>query len=174
MTRRNGGVGRPSPGRTAPSELPLEAQVSAAREVALRLLSVRERSASELRERLRKRGYGPEAVTRVLDRLAETGLQDDTRFASLYADSARARGFASRRVAQDLRAKGVAGPTSIEAATAAPEEDAARAREVAARRARSMAGLAPEVRARRLSAFLQRRGFDHDVISEIVADLDPE
>lgn len=174
MSRQSGGAVRPSPGRPVPSELSLEEQIPKARDAALRLLAVRERSQAELRERLRKKGYSAEAVTRVLDRLVETGLQDDVRFASLYADSARARGMASRRVAQDLRLKGVEATTSIDAATASPDEEADRARAVAARRLASLSSYPPEVRARRLSAFLARRGYDRDIIQEIVGSIEDE
>jgi regulatory protein len=171
VTRQNGGTVRPGPGRPVPSELSLEEQIPKAREAALRLLSVRERSQAELRQRLRKKGYSAEAVTRVLDRLVETGLQDDARFATLYADTARSRGYASRRVAQDLRVKGVETTVSIEASTVSPEAEAEQARAVAARRLGSLARYPAEVRARRLSAFLQRRGYDRDVIQEIVQDI---
>lgn len=168
--------GKPAQGtrrarRPDPSTLPLDEQVEAAREAALRLLAVRERSSADLRTRLRQKGYSAEAVTRVVSRLVETGLQDDSRYAESYAEAARGRGVASRRVGLELRARGVEIDAAVAASTSRPEDEAARARALAVRRASSLAGLPPEVRARRLSGFLARRGYPSDLVQAIVSDV---
>lgn len=151
--------------------LSLDEQVEAAREAALRLLAVRERSSADLRARLRQKGYSAEAVTRVCARLIETGLQDDARFAEGYADAARRRGVASRRVGLELRARGVEVDAAVAASTSRPEDEAVRARAVAVQRARGLSGLPQEVRARRLGGFLARRGYPADLVREIVSEV---
>lgn len=174
---RGSGTARRSPGsggKPVVASLPLDEQVGKARDAALRLLSARERSSADLRERLRLKGYSAEAVTRVLARLVETGLQDDARYAEGYAEAARRRGVASRRVGMELRARGVDVEAAVAASTSRPEDEAARARAVAVQRARGMAGLEPAVRARRLSGFLARRGYPSDLVQTIVSEICPE
>lgn len=165
-SRTGDGAGRP-----APSTLPFPTQVEKAREDALRLLATRERSAAEIRARLRRRGYGPEAIIAVLDRLQETGLQSDERFSERYAADAGARGLASRRIRTELRTKGIDEELAVTAALEGAPEDGARARAWAQKRAARMAGMPPEVRFRRLAGALARRGYDAETCREVARDL---
>lgn len=162
----------------APSTLSFPEQINLAREAALRLLSVRERSAAELRMRLTQKGFSPEPIDEVLTRLRETGLQDDRRFAESYASNAgEMRGYSARRIQNDLRGKGVGPELAAAVAAVRPEDEEERAREVAMRKARTMGVLPREVMARRLMGLLARRGYApgicHRVVSEILS-LDPE
>ncbi|MBW2701207.1 MAG: regulatory protein RecX [Deltaproteobacteria bacterium] len=79
-----------------------------AREQVLRLLTVRSRSRRELYLRLKQKGHPDSLIGPLLDRLTETGLIDDARFA---AERARAlglsKGWGPRKLTADLRAKGV-------------------------------------------------------------------
>lgn len=78
------------------------------REQALRLLEVRGRSCFELRGRLLAKGHPTAAVDALLERLCESGLLDDARFAR---DRARAmlrrKGWGPRKLAADLARRGV-------------------------------------------------------------------
>lgn len=79
-----------------------------ARDVCLRLLTVRARTRAELEGQLTKRGYADEVSATVLDRLAEVGLIDDTAFAEEWVRSRRANsGKGKRALAAELRTKGV-------------------------------------------------------------------
>jgi regulatory protein len=78
-----------------------------AREAALRLLEVRDRSRRELATRLREKGFAAEEIEPLLERLVETGLVDDRRFAALRARALVRRGQGARRIEADLRARGV-------------------------------------------------------------------
>lgn len=135
------------------------ARRSSARERALRLLSARWRSREELRRRLLALGYGTEDVGRTLEELEDLGLVDDERFAR---ELARDRG--SRRLAGDrailaaLRERGVAREVA-EAALDEAGSESARARELARRKARAVAGLPAGEAFRRLYGLLVRRGF---------------
>jgi len=165
--------------KLAPSTLSYDEQLAAAREAALRLLTVRERSAVELRSRLRQKGFDAEVIVAVLDRLQESALQDDGRFAAQFAQAALARGMAGRRVQAELRARGVAKELAAEASVEHPDEELARARELAERRASRMGDLPPEAALRRIIGLLARRGFPPDtcrlVAYEVVRSpvLDP-
>ena len=158
-------------GKPAPSTLSHEDQLAAAREAALRLLSVRERSAVELRARLRQKGFDPDVIVAVIDRLQESSLQDDGRFAAQFTESAHAKGMAGRRIQAELRARGVGKEVAAVAAVEDPDDELERARELAARRAARMADLPREARVRRILGMLARRGFDRDTCSRVAAEL---
>jgi len=149
-------------GKPAPSSLSFEEQLVAAREAALRLLAVRERSAVELRARLRQKGFDPDVIVSVMDRLQETKLQDDGRFGAQFVEAATRRGMAGRRIQIELRARGLSKEAAAQAATEAPEAELARARDLAERKAARMGDLPLETRARRLMSLLARKGFDPD------------
>lgn len=79
-----------------------------ARDVCLRLLTVRARTRSELEAQLTKRGYPDDVSARVLDRLVDVGLLDDVAFAEEWVRSRRANsGKGKRALATELRTKGV-------------------------------------------------------------------
>src|ERR1041385_3736627 len=120
-------------GKPAPSTLSHEEQLAIAREAALRLLSVRERSAVELRSRLRQKGFEPDVIGSVIDRLQETDLQDDVRFGAQFVEAATRRGLAGRRIQMELRARGLSKEEAARAATEDPDAELARARDLAER-----------------------------------------
>lgn len=62
------------------------------REAALRLLDYQDRSAGELRDRLKKKSYSAEDVEETVRALQEGGLVDDRRYASVFAQSKIAAG----------------------------------------------------------------------------------
>ena len=79
-----------------------------ARDLCLRLLTVRARTRAELEGQLAKRGYSDDISNRVLDRLSEVGLVDDADFAEQWVRSRRANaGKGKRALAAELRNKGV-------------------------------------------------------------------
>src|ERR671916_1630331 len=68
---------------------------------ALNFLGYRARSEREVRERLRRYGYGEETVEGVVVRLEELGYLDDEDFARLVARE-KARRYGPRRVSAEL------------------------------------------------------------------------
>lgn len=158
------GAGRPARRRGEPSAAGSPEEREEAQEAALRLLAIRDRSASELRERLLARGYDRRAVEGTLRALREAGLQDDERFAAHFAEEATGRrGLSSAAVRQALRRRGVAGGLAERVATESPEAEEERALEVARVRAARLRGLATEPLVRRLLGFLGRRGFEPEM-----------
>lgn len=141
-------------------------------DAAAKMLASRERSAAELRLALARKGYDREEIVRALLRLAETGLQSDARFAEVFAgDAAGRRGYAGRAVRARLRAKGVSAEHAAQATAERPEEEEARARRVAERRAAALSPLPAEVRVRRLAAFLGRRGYPEELCLRLAEEL---
>ena len=134
------------------------------KERALRLLSFRSRSRSELRSRLLRAGYeGPEIET-ALDDLEAVGLVDDERFAREVAEDRRKRGYGPRAGLAALRTKGVDRAVAERVVEETqPEDEEERAIEVARTRLRRLEALEPAVASRRLLSFLLRRGYEPEV-----------
>src|ERR1700759_2735877 len=79
-----------------------------ARALCLRLLTARARTPAELAGQLGKRGYPDATSPRVLDRLTDVGLVDDTGFAEQWVHSRRVNaGKGKRALAAELHTKGV-------------------------------------------------------------------
>ncbi len=134
----------------------LELEPQHARERAFGLLAYRERSSTEMAERLTDDGYLEEVVADTVSWLTETGLLDDVRFSEQMARSLISlRGFGRQRALRELCRFGIDHDTAIHAIdTLAPvEEEGERAYEVARRLSR------PSDTVDRLAARLVRRGF---------------
>ena len=149
-----------------------------AREAALRLLAVRPRSAAELARRLRMKGYSAEVAEEVIGRLRELGMIDDAAFAGMVArDRVRLRPQGARRLASELRQKGVDEETARAAIRETMEGEETDERALARRAAekwRPRAGEEPERARRRLHGYLARRGFDGEVIREVLEETLPK
>jgi len=73
------------------------------REAALRLLAVRARSAGELSDHLRRKGFREESTAAVIASLSEVGLVDDEAFAIAWVDEkVRLRPTGPRRLTQEV------------------------------------------------------------------------
>jgi regulatory protein len=143
-----------------------------ARAICLRLLTLRARSRSELEDALRKRGVPDDAATRVLDRYVEVGLIDDAALAaSLAGAQHRERGLARRAVAAKLRQRGLDDQVETALTDIDTESERARARELVVRRQHALAGLPPEVQARRLVNLLARKGYSSGMSYAVVREV---
>ncbi len=143
-------------------------------EAALRLLEYRARSRQELEQRLRRRGAPPDVIEQVLARLAQQGYVNDEQFAKQWAESRVRTGHGKRRIAVELRAKGIGTQTIRDtlSATAGQQEFDAAWRLVS-QRARAWRGLEPATIRRRLYGLLQRRGYTNDVIERVLTRIAP-
>jgi regulatory protein len=135
---------------------------------ALHFLGYRARSEKELRDRLRRYGYGEEAVGGVVGRLKELGYLDDEEFARLAARE-KARRYGPRRVLGELRKRGV----DVELAQGVVDEEFAGRSEVeqassAAAQRYNRGGSNAE--ARRVYGFLMRRGYSAEVCAEVARE----
>ena len=143
-----------------------------ARAIVLKQLSMAARSRQQLADKLRQRGCPDDVSTRVLDRMEAVGLVDDDAYAQMVVRSKQAtRGLAKRALAQELRVKGVA-DDRIEDALGSidPESERALAEQVAGKTMRRLAGLDPQVQARRLAGVLGRKGYPPSVVYAVVRD----
>jgi regulatory protein len=136
-------------------------------ELALRALSHKERTESELRRWLAERGVGKGEVEEVIAVLAEAGAIDDASFARRYAaDKRELAGWGPSRIANALEGRGVAGE-HIEAALAREDEVAQLDRAIALLGARGIRCDSERDRRRGL-ALLVRRGYPKELAYEAV------
>jgi regulatory protein len=142
---------------------------------ALRAIESRPRSLAELRERLQRKGFAPEASAAAIERMQELGLADDAAFARYWIENRqtyRPRGAGALR--SELRRKGV-DPTVIGDAIEASDhygDEGERALSVGRAALHKYSGATDyNVFARRLGGFLQRRGFGFEVVRPAVDKL---
>lgn len=149
-----------------------------AREAALRLLSVRDRSTNELSRRLLDKGFPLEIVDDLITRFVDIKLLDDERFAYEWVNS-RARHSARGKsvLRQELRYKGVPSniiETVLESLPPDIEEDSARM--LLSRKLRSIDPTSLNDREtyrkqqRRLYNMLARRGFSSELAQRLTCE----
>jgi regulatory protein len=141
------------------------------RSAAMDLLTGREFSRAELAKKLDKRFDGDSAISAVLDRLQDEGLQSDQRFAEAFLRSRIYRGQGLSRIRMDIRQKGIQDQL-LDAAVEASETDwFALAREVAERKFAGKPISDQKDKAKRVR-FLQYRGFNFDQIKHALSDIE--
>jgi regulatory protein len=78
-------------------------------ERALKSISVRERTAGEVKQFLQRRGYEPDVIDDVIGGLREEGLVDDAGYARRFAEDRRLLDqWGNERIARDLERRGIA------------------------------------------------------------------
>lgn len=143
-----------------------------AREIALRMLTGSPKTRAQLAEGLRRRNCPDDIADQVLDRLEGVGLVDDASFAADFVRHQQAtKGLSARALSQRLRAKGVDAETARAALDGLdPRVEEAQARELVAKRLRSLHGLDVLVQTRRLAGLLARRGYDVDLSMRVIRE----
>ncbi|MGF1633445.1 MAG: regulatory protein RecX [Phycisphaerae bacterium] len=138
---------------------------------AIGLVSRRPHGRAELRGKLVRKDFPDRVVDAVLDQLADYGYLDDAAFARMRAAEAAGRKQQGRRrVRQELMRLQLDEKT-VDAAVAevfGPIDEKAQAHAAAAKRQASLARLDAATARRRLAGYLQRRGFDGDVVRDVV------
>lgn len=146
-----------------------EAQRADAYEAALNSLDLCARTREELRRSLLARGFVSGAVEATLDRLADSGLVDDRRYAERAVEVSAARPVGVYAVRRKLRAKGVAEEDAEAALVALDDEQQAQAAQAAARSLlRRYAQLPAREGRAKLSQALARRGFSWEAVRAAV------
>jgi len=140
---------------------------------ALHFLGYRARSREEVRRRLVLKGYDEEITDQVIDRLAQSGLIDDSQFTEAWVRArTTGRGMGPRRIAWELRQKGVDAETVRAAVGRIDEEtELGLALKVARQKAESVRGEPMPIVRRKVAAALQRRGFSWEVTTRVLDTL---
>jgi regulatory protein len=137
---------------------------------ALESLAGRDRTETELRQRLGRKGFPQPIVATVLDRLRQKGLIDDHRYAKEYVRTQSVRrGLGPEALRARLARLGVAPSTVDEALVQEmPDENQMALAEAIARRQRMrLRSLEGDRLRARIYAHLLRRGFPYDVAAEV-------
>ncbi|MFN8532271.1 MAG: regulatory protein RecX [Dehalococcoidia bacterium] len=120
-----------------------------------------------MRTRLLRQRHAPDIVDETIDWLREYEFVDDEAFAEFWTENRvlfRPRG--QRLLRYELARRGVTQETARLAVEGVDEEDGAY--RAAIKRATRLPHADEALFRRRLSEFLTRRGFDHEVISRVV------
>ena len=149
----------------------LERQYRPALEYAVSLMASRPYAEKELEERLRRRGYRPRTVEMVLFKLNHHELLDDEAFARQWTQARTGRNMGSRRIAQELRRKGVDTDIIDQVLEEIdPEQNLLNAVNLVKRSLnRGRPEEDPRKTAQRLISMLVRRGFDFDTAREALS-----
>lgn len=148
----------------------MEEEESKALNSVLNYLSYRSRSEKEVIDYLKKYNYGEALIIKIVDKCKKYKYIDDLSFAESFArDRVRLKKYGSRRIKYELNQKGI-GDNLIDQAL----EDLDRnkeyemALELAKKRIKSYSNDDRNKKYRKLSGYLQRRGYDFSVISKVL------
>ncbi len=136
---------------------------------ALRLLSQREHSRTELERKLAPHEEVPGELAKALDELQARDFINDGRAVDSVVNR-RSGKLGSARIKQELAAKGLSGEAVAEAMANLKDSELSRAQEVW-RKKFGTAPQDPQARAKQMR-FLLSRGFPSEVVRRTVPDLD--
>jgi len=144
--------------------------LSSAKKAAIRLLTVRDRTAFEIRNRLSEK-YSQEIVEEALDYLTEMDFVNDERYAQNYVENRnRTRPTGNSALRYELSNKGITSDI-VDKVLNPPEAELELAVRLLTSRAPSLARLSPEVRQRRAYGLLERRGFPWHTAQKAVGQV---
>lgn len=145
---------------------------------AVAALASRAHSKHELEQKLLRAGYRPCTVEMVLYKLETEGFLDDADFARQWVEARTTRKLGTRRIAQELRHKGVSADEAEAALAQVDEEEqlAAATALVEKALARAKPGEDPRKVANRITGMLARRGYSWDIarqaLEQAMTDLE--
>lgn len=138
---------------------------------ALIFIRHRDRSSGEVRERLRTSGFDHETISRVVLKLEDERILDDSRFARTYMDELIGKGYGFYRVREKLTSMKLSRELVDEVMEEYPLElEAERACEIGRNRTARLTG-DRESRCRRLQSYLLRLGFSKAIADDVSASL---
>ena len=145
----------------------------AAMTIATNALAVRAKSRGELAAQLKRRGIPLDVANEVLDRLERSKLINDLDFARAWSKSRLSSKKISKRVlAQELRRKEVADDLiAIALDEISSDDEYEAALQLGERKARSLQNYAEDVRERRITSALARKGYNYGIISRVLKEV---
>ena len=144
-----------------------------AKAYAFLLLKFRLRSEKELAGRLKQKKFSPQVIEEVVSFLREKQFLDDSLFAKSWLESRLNRSLGLRRIKQELKIKGIDNQT-VESLIAEKKNDYSEEETVltlAKEKIRRIKGTDPVSAKRRVYAFLIRRGFSPDIVSDAIKQI---
>ncbi len=147
-------------------------EATKATQAALRLVSYRARSELELRQRLARRGFSSQAVESAVTKMRGWNYIDDREFARQWVESREShRPRSTRMMKRELSSKGIDPGTAERVVEAAQIDDYAVALDLARKWVPRIRREDSETQRRRLTGYLQRRGFSWDVVRRVLDEV---
>ena len=160
--------------RAALLKLAWDEEIAEAANGALAYLARAEHSRAEVERRLEKKEYAPEIISEVLKMVCDYGYVDDQRFAQMRVrDGSTVRGKSRRALRYELREKGLESELIEEAIAQVDDADERNNALQLARKFMNRSGAFPSLE-RKAAAALSRRGYDWDIIREVLNQLKHE
>ncbi|MFW6139187.1 MAG: regulatory protein RecX [Spirochaetota bacterium] len=154
-------------------QLELKDQFARARDYSFMLLSYRDRSEYELKNRLSSKGFAHTVAEEVVEFLKKQKLIDDRVFVDRWLEGVvHSRPMGRIRAVHELRKKRINRELIEKACSAKLDRNTENilARKAAQKKMGSMNDCLPEVKKRRLFRYLQNRGFAFDIINEVMEE----
>ena len=140
-----------------------------AKSVAVRLLSRREHSAFEIRNKLSQRDFDDAEIEQVIIELQQGGWLSDERFAEAYVRMRQKKGFGPVRISMELSERGIKESIADEYLQAGEEGWQQTLEQQYLKKYKNKSIADYNDKAKRIR-FLQYRGFTLDVIHQVVND----
>lgn len=140
----------------------------------LRLLTATPKTRKELKKKLLEKGY-PEAVAeKTLDGLEKQGFLSDKAYAkNLVARLTHEKPSGRRKISFEMKRRGVPAKIQEEVLSGITnQEETERAKELATYKWEQAARLEPLKRKKKVFDFLLRRGFDFQIVRDVIEELD--
>ena len=147
-----------------------EDELGKAYDRALRFLGYRMRSEKEVRDKLKEKEYQDFVIDEVIERLKKNKFINDSQFADSWVrDRTNLKPTGKKMLELELKQKGISESIIINVLSRIDKEDEFElAQKLASKR--KVEDLAPEVRKKKITDYLLRRGFGWDVIKEILKE----
>ncbi|MDP3143330.1 MAG: regulatory protein RecX [Candidatus Omnitrophota bacterium] len=147
--------------------------LSAAKRIAYQLLKFRARSEREIRDRLKQKGFPLGIIQQTIDYLYKLKYLNDGEFALAWTNSRILKPLGLRRIAFELKQKGIA-PEVIEETfngLKGKYQEYDTVMELAKNKFKKMKDIEEYKAKQRIFSFLTRRGFKLDTINEVMDNL---
>lgn len=143
--------------------------MSNALESAVRILTRREHSAKELSGKLKQKGFSQEEINEVLASCQRLNLQSDERFVECYVRSRIRQGYGPLKITQELQSKGVDSNLIYKEIKQEESNWLTHALAVWEKKCKGQVNLSFQ-EIQKQQRFLLYRGFDMDIISQVVKE----
>ena len=137
---------------------------------ALRLLTRREHSAKELSDKLKRKGYSQDEIDETLESCQRMNLQSDQRFVENYIRYRVRQGYGPLKIGQELKTKGVDSELISKELRQEGPNWLSYALGVWEKKSKGQLDLSFQ-EMQKQQRFLLYRGFDMDVIAQVMKEL---
>jgi len=149
----------------------LKDSLAKVRKYALMLLSYRDRSEKEIKERLERKGFEDEYIKAVIGEFKEKGLIDESKFARILKEDAIKRKYLSINSAkQHIIKKGIPKDVVEQIFSEEKIDDTETARRLIERRMKMLETHSKNEIAKKLYNLLIRKGYSYEIIRKILIE----